>query len=251
MFKMPKTSYLTVEEMRKKLQFWKKNPDAWAKRLHHGGSRYDGSTHPETAFQYLGENKSAMILECGAGPGTFTKILQNRGFKNIHVLDFSPGLYFTDNSKLTFHQIDFNTERMPYPDGHFDFLISWGMVEHLESPFHFMREAHRVLKPEGVFIFSMPNVGHIVSRLMFLKRGFFPRWHEGDSHIFLLPGGVFEKTFLRYFDLLEAKYTKPSIDYRFLKKLSKILPENEIFGNWVVRVLKKKDFKSEILEYET
>lgn len=243
MVKIPKSGYLTVEEMRRKLALFKDRPTEWASRLYHGGSRFDGSTHPETAFKYLGENKNAKILECGAGPGAFTKILQDKGFSNIHVLDFSQGLYFPDQNKLTFHQMDFNLEKMPYEDGFFDCAVSWGAVEHLENPFHFMRETHRVLRPGGIFIFSMPNAAHIVSRLIFLKRGFFPRWHEGDSHISVLPKGIFEKTFLRYFYLMETTYTKPSIDWGIFRKFSVFLPENEYFGNWVLRVLKKKPFK--------
>lgn len=246
MSRAPKSNYLTVEEMRSRVEFLKKHPDVWSTKLYHGGSRFDGSTHPETVFKYLSENKNAKILECGAGPGAFTKILQENGFSEIHVLDFSPGLYFPDKGKLTFHQMDLNREQMPYQDNFFDFVVAWGVVEHMENPFYFMREAHRVLKPNGVFIFSIPNVGHIMSRLIFLKRGFFPRWHAEDAHIFLLPRGVFEKTFLRYFNLVETKYTKPSIDYGIFKKLSKFLPENEYFGNWVIRVLKKKEFKSSV-----
>jgi len=95
------------------------------------------------------------------------------------------------------------------------------------------------MKDDGVFIYALPNVFHIVSRLLFLKQGNFPRW-VGNNHISVLPKAVFEKTFLRFFDLVEVRYTKPGIQYLFFKIFNKFLPANQWFGNYVVYVLKKK-----------
>jgi hypothetical protein len=70
-------------------------------------------------------------------------------------------------------------------------------------------------------------------------------------HISLLPRGIIEKTLFRYFDVEKTVYTKPGtittrkpkwfIRKAFDKLSTKIFPENELFGNYVCYVLRKKE----------
>jgi len=46
---------------------------------------------------------------------------------------------------------------MPFEDGEFDNVIVGELIEHLENPSQFYREAHRVLKSEGRLVISTPN----------------------------------------------------------------------------------------------
>jgi len=236
--------YLTVEEMRRfRLQTEERPSET-------GGTRFQGSTTPDLALQLL--PRDGVILECGPHFGMFTKFLQEHGFQNIHALDVVDVLHFSDRRRVTFHEIDFNTERMPYPDNYFDGITAWGIIEHMENPYHFLREAHRVLKPGAPLLLSLPNVLHVMSRIWFLRTGVFPRWNERTNHIFVLPRGVFEKTVLRYFDLAATRFTQPGnltmnrkyvkvgLGYRLLDFIFQCLPANEWFGNYVVYVLRKK-----------
>lgn len=43
---------------------------------------------------------------------------------------------------------------LPYPDRHFDVVVTFGVVENLEQPEEFVREAKRILKPTGVLVLS-------------------------------------------------------------------------------------------------
>lgn len=228
---MKKPAYITVEEMRSHPE-WLETHDV------DGGTRFKGTTTPELAYKYF-VNKDAHILECGPHMGMFTKCLIDRGYKNIHTLDFFDAIKFVDKKSIDFKLIDLNTEKMPYPDNYFEYVTAWGIGEHMENPFHFMREVYRTLKPGGIFIFALPNVFHIISRLLFLKKGTFPRWNESNNHIMLFTHDTFKKTFLRYFNLVETVYTKPGIQYLFFNKFDKFLPSNEWFSNYVVYVLRK------------
>jgi len=230
--------YLTVEEMRDNREFLKEEEKKDLEK--NGGSRFVGSTDVDLALTFF--FKDEQLLECGPSAGVFANVLQNYGFKNIHELDFIDVLICPDRSKLTFQEIDFNKDLFPYANQYFEGVTAWGLMEHLENPYHFMREVHRVLKNDHYFLMAVPSIFHYWSRLIFLKAGLFPRWNHRNNHIALFPHGVFEKIFLRYFTLEKTLYTKPSFRLNIFDWTSKYAPHNEWFGNYVVYVLKRKEF---------
>jgi len=199
--------------------------------------RFDGSTRPDFVYELI--PTSATVLELGPFRGPLTEVLQKHGYHHLHTLDFVDILDLPDRSKLeSIKEVDFNTERFPHPDNFFDAVVSFGMFEHLENPFHAAREVARVLKPGGIFIMAVPNLFHIMSRLVFLRRGMFPRWSYGNNHISVMPRGVFEKTILRDFELKEVRYYKPFLHW--LGEKAKYLPANEWFADYVGYILIKK-----------
>lgn len=50
---------------------------------------------------------------------------------------------------------------IPSDDSSFDSAICTAVLEHLEEPEQALRECHRVLKPEGVAIYSVPFIWHV------------------------------------------------------------------------------------------
>jgi SAM-dependent methyltransferase len=234
--------YVTVDEMRRAPRLIEEGPRP------SGGSRFEGSTNPEMALKYL--PKDGAILECGPVFGTFIRYMQDHGYSNWHALDFVDLLHFADRSKVEFREIDFSMEAFPYPDGQFDGATAWGIAEHLENPFHFVRELWRVLKPGAPLLLSLPNVGHISSRYDFLVKGVFPRWSVKLNHIAVLCDGIIEKTIYRYFEPIETVYTKPGTMVtrknktalrKVVDRISKrVLPANKYFGNYVGYVLNRR-----------
>jgi SAM-dependent methyltransferase len=45
-----------------------------------------------------------------------------------------------------------DAETLPFPDGHFDMVYSWGVIHHSDEPQRIVAEIRRVLKPDGEFI---------------------------------------------------------------------------------------------------
>ena len=79
------------------------------------------------------------------------------------------------------------TAPLPYKAETFDVVLAVEVVEHLENPWAFMREAVRTLRPEGFLIITTPNVSSIPSRLEYLRSGVLPYFRqesfEGCYHV--------------------------------------------------------------------
>lgn len=105
-----------------------------------------------------------------------------------------------------FKTADLSYDKLPWQDNFFDLLTAWCLVPHLENPFNFIREAHRVLKTSGMLIFSSINVTSPSHKKYFYKTGDFPGYHERNNHISVITPAIFKKTILRYFDLVGTEY---------------------------------------------
>jgi SAM-dependent methyltransferase len=52
------------------------------------------------------------------------------------------------------------SEGIPFPDGTFDNVFTIEVLEHVPNPFGAIAEIHRVLRPGGVWVVSVPNPYH-------------------------------------------------------------------------------------------
>ena len=79
---------------------------------------------------------------------------------------------------------------LPYADASFDRALCLDVLEHLsfEDQPRALAELHRVLRPQGELLVSVPNLAHLQSRVHFLLRGRLVRTaselkHPGDRPI--------------------------------------------------------------------
>jgi SAM-dependent methyltransferase len=103
------------------------------------------------------------ILDAAAGNGylsyhiikNYPKVFINQvdcDLQNLIENGFSP-IYCDLNGNL------------PFSDNYFDIVISLETIEHLENPYHFIRELTRVVQDDGMIILSTPNVHSAKSRI--------------------------------------------------------------------------------------
>lgn len=227
---MPSLKYLTPEEIKNQKNFVQNSLETG------GGSPVVKSGFALKTLSDFVSDKKSKILDCGSGAGSFLAMAHEKGYDNLFVVDIDNYLLFKQVKE--FKPADLSFERIPWDDNFFDVATAWQMMEHLENPHNFMREAHRVLKPEGLFLMSMPNIQHIFNRLFFLRKGDMFRWNRRNNHIALFPKGLFQKTFLKYFDIVEERFTEGEFPYRFLSKIK--FPNNKWFGRDVVYIFKNK-----------
>jgi SAM-dependent methyltransferase len=62
---------------------------------------------------------------------------------------------YADRKNLGFHESD--VTRLPFDDDHFDRVVSFETLEHLEAQDAMLTEFRRVLKPDGVLLISSPD----------------------------------------------------------------------------------------------
>lgn len=114
----------------------------------------------------------AMVLELGANPYFFTRMLLRRGMnvtcanwfgENANVgtrgTQYIGDARTGDRLAIDFDHFDIERGRFPYADETFDLVYFCEILEHLPlDPVNALVEIHRVLKkPEGVLVISTPN----------------------------------------------------------------------------------------------
>ncbi len=73
--------------------------------------------------------------------------------------------------KIPIHRDVDLTGKLPFPDESFDIVILSEVLEHLPTHQVVVREVGRILRPEGRWIVSTPNIFRLHSRLQFLFTG--------------------------------------------------------------------------------
>jgi 2-polyprenyl-3-methyl-5-hydroxy-6-metoxy-1,4-benzoquinol methylase len=102
----------------------------------------------------------ARLLEYGAVPLLLTGALAALGY-DVRAIDIRPERFATAIGALGLEVTRCNVEIEPVPfaDEAFDALVFNELFEHLRiDPIFTLREAHRVLRPDGVLLLSTPNL---------------------------------------------------------------------------------------------
>lgn len=116
-------------------------------------------------------NKDDLIVEAGSGLGAVIVRLKQMGYRNVHGLDYAvQALQACHRHFPDMPLAAGDVHALPYADNSIDAYLSFGVLEHFEhgmSPA--LAEAHRVLKPGGILILTIPYP-NIVNQLVAWRR---------------------------------------------------------------------------------
>jgi SAM-dependent methyltransferase len=104
----------------------------------------------------LGTEHDAPILDAGTSCGTNLRMLRDGGFTNVLGLDLSEHAARFCGDK-GFGEVRIGSiEQMPFSDASFDLVLATDVIEHVDDDLCALREIHRVLRPGGHTVITVP-----------------------------------------------------------------------------------------------
>lgn len=198
-------------------------------------------------FKEYCRDRSSAVLDVGSGNDHFLHQLKAEGFRELHGVDFNP----PPDSPIS-KKSNICYEPLLFANDYFGAVTAWELMEHLENPYIVIREIGRVLKPGGLFIFSMPNIFHWSNKIWFALYGNILRYTKKNDHRTILTHDLFEKAIGGEFELIGVKYCVPVFwpakvrgfpwgrINLIARRFEYLFPENRLFSHFVIYVLKRK-----------
>ena len=122
----------------------------------------------ELVEEYVGSGGAAVDL--GAGSGALISRLSDMGFAPTAVDYVAENFRLQDSVK--FFRADLNGPFAAAVGEQFELVTAVEIIEHLENPRHFLREALKLCKPgKGRIILTTPNTDNPISKAMFCRFG--------------------------------------------------------------------------------
>ena len=165
--------------------------------LYEQRSWYFGAPEFQNLLDGIPRGCQILILGCGSGylSSRLAKQCRRASIVNLDVDDYR----VPEAIDFQFIRADLNRDSLQLEDARFDYVFALALLEHLENPFHAVREITRVAKVGGRFVFTIPNGWSFYSRLRFLLRGQIDGYKPNNNHISFLPRVVFDKLFTEWY----------------------------------------------------
>lgn len=131
--------------------------------------------------RYITRYKQAgVLLDVGCATGLFLEGMRRRGRWELWGLE--PSVHAAEVARqMGFRVITSTLETADLPEGYFDVVTMWDVIEHLHDPAGALRHIARILKPNGILVIRTPNLDSWEARL------FGPYWSglEPPRHLFI------------------------------------------------------------------
>jgi len=108
------------------------------------------------SLSLLGNVKGKKILDAGCGTGISSKILAQKGAK-VTGIEISKKMLDIAEEYCKGFEIKFDKgsiDELLYEDGSFDTILASLVIHYFEDPTKVFKEFHRVLKKDGILVFS-------------------------------------------------------------------------------------------------
>ena len=198
-----------------------------------------------------GIKNSSRVLDVGCASGMIGEFLFNEKKCEVVGIEYDDNFIEKAREKKVYKdlfQIDLNNadnQFNPNYIGYFDYILLADVIEHVYSPEQTINSLKKLLKTDGVFIFSIPNISHGSIKLKLLNNKFE-----------YTPMGLLDETHIRFFtiDNVISLMNKTGLEIKSLErvfegfwKTAQIHDESDYSGA-VLRYV-KKDLESYSYQY--
>ncbi len=149
----------------------------------HGFSETDIKVSGDKYFDIITPemlSSQSTVIDIGCGSGRFIKYLNGR-YKKIIGMDPSAAIFAADEllgKNDSIELVQASTDNIPYPDGHFDFGYSLGVLHHIPDTQKALSDSVKKIKPGGYFLlylyYSLDNRSILFKLLFHLSNAI--RW---------------------------------------------------------------------------
>jgi len=164
----------------------------------------------------------AKLLDVGCGEGTFLKFAKKNGWQisGTEVSSWA-AKYASDilGTNIFYGEL-FDAE---YPDNYFDVVTMWHVLEHVKDPKRYLKEIHRILKPDGLLVMAVPNVNDLVMQIAYriIKRRKIKLFSKGEKEVHLYHFS--SETVQAYLDKSGFKCVKLSPDFGIVEYSKRLI----------------------------
>jgi len=113
-------------------------------------------------FLSRGLAPGARVLDVGCGRGVILGALADRGLE-VHGIELSAAAACGADQRAEIRIVS-RLADAGYPEAHFDEVVIWHVLEHLQDPRGTVEEARRILRPRGRLIVAVPNFASAQAR---------------------------------------------------------------------------------------
>lgn len=105
------------------------------------------------------DNSQTLVLDLGCGPGTFSRLLAQKGF-SVYATDYSSKVIEIAKKRTINERIDYRAGdiyNLPFSDNFFDIIICLGVFQTVDNLQPAFDEIASKLKPGGIFVLTALN----------------------------------------------------------------------------------------------
>jgi 2-polyprenyl-3-methyl-5-hydroxy-6-metoxy-1,4-benzoquinol methylase len=185
----------------------------------------------------LCKTEAPSLLDIGCATGALLSFLRERGW-DVKGVEISPAAEYARNVR----QLDVRNiplEEIAFPSGSFDIILASHLIEHLNDPFSFLKEAHRILKDSGYIFITTPNISGLQAYL------YGSRWRSAIfDHLYLFSVHTLKKM-LKKADFKTEKVSTwggiaAGLAPAWIKKSADFLAKRLGFGDVMITRAKKQ-----------
>jgi|YNPNPStandDraft_1061719.scaffolds.fasta_scaffold56234_1 ubiquinone/menaquinone biosynthesis C-methylase UbiE len=109
--------------------------------------------------------KFGRLLDVGCATGDFLNAMRQYQGWEVYGVEINESASEYARRQLGLMVKTGTLEDVDYPESYFDVVTLWHVLEHIYDPLSALKKIHRLLKPDGLLVFTTPNLESLDARL--------------------------------------------------------------------------------------